>query len=264
MHVLLTRPWDEAVRSAKKLAAIGHTSVLSPVIDIEPTGENWPRGVIDAVIATSARGFQCLNPAPEWPLPEARRLLPLFVVGAKTEEAARARGFEGASRVTLDVKALCSVIGSTLSAPLRVVYLAGRDRKGDLETCCAETGVALELVETYHAQAAPALSDEAVQLIATGALGAVVHFSQRSAGIFLRLMADAALDSASLVHFAISEDAAAPLRAAALPQVVVAQEPSEDALFALLRDIPELGISETSARNAAHEVLSDFQLRGLD
>ncbi len=238
MFVLLTRPLDEALRTAEKLKALGHTAVLSPVIEIVATGAAWPRGVVDAVVATSARAFQCLDLAPDWPLPEARRLYPLFVVGAKTAEAARARGFEGVSQITLDAKALCSVIRDRFEPNARVLYLAGRDRKSDLETCCNKAGVTLEAIETYAAQSAAQLSDEAVRLADEGIIGAVLHFSRRSAEIFLRLTGETRFDPAPLIHVAISADAAAPL--AALPKVVVVQEPSEDAILALFR-LPSSG-----------------------
>ncbi len=236
MLVLLTRPSDEAPRSAEKLKAMGHTAVLSPVIEIEATEAPWPQGVIDAVIATSARAFECLNLAPEWPLPEARRLFPLFLVGTKTAEAARACGFEGRPLITLDAKALSRVIIDRFAASTRVLYLAGSDRKSDLERECADTGLALEVVETYAAQAAANLSNEAVRLVVAGEVGAVLHFSRRSAEIFLRLAAKAGLDPAPLVHIAISEDVAASL--AALPKVVVAAEPNEDAILALCQPSP--------------------------
>ena len=93
MLILLTRPWNQALRSAERLAAIGHTAILSPVLEIRRTGAAWPQGVFDAALATSARAFECLDLAPEWPPPELRRMLPLFVVGATTGEAARAAGF---------------------------------------------------------------------------------------------------------------------------------------------------------------------------
>jgi uroporphyrinogen-III synthase len=230
MLVLLTRPLNEAARSAEKLRAMGHTVILSPVIEIEPTHALWPQGVIDAVIATSARAFECLDLAPEWPLPEARRLFPLFVVGAKTAEAARARGFEGPLRVTLDAKALSRVISDSFTASSHILYLAGIDRKSDLETGCAGTGLALDVVETYGAQAAANLSEEAIHL-AAGDAGVVLHFSRRSAEIFLRLAAKARLDLSPLIHIAISDDVATAL--ASLPKVVVAAEPSEDAILAL-------------------------------
>ncbi len=58
MLVLVTRALDEAMRTAASLAALGHTAILSPVLEIVPTGAEWPAGVVDGVLATSARGFE--------------------------------------------------------------------------------------------------------------------------------------------------------------------------------------------------------------
>lgn len=237
MFVLLTRPQAEAILTAEKLAEIGYECVLSPAVEIVPTGAPWAPGVVDAAIATSARAFRCLELAPEWPMPEARRLLPLFVVGARTAEAARARGFEGRLRTTLDVKALCAVLRDWFEPGTRVLYLAGRDRKADLETFCAEAEIALDVIETYAAEPATSLSREAVRLAAAGELGAVVHFSRRSAEIFLRLAGTAGLDPISLVHIAISEDAAVPL--AALPKVLIASEPNEAGILEIFKAAAE-------------------------
>lgn len=95
MLILLTRALEESKRTAASLAREGHEAVLSPVLEMVPTGGIWPAGVIDGVIATSARAFELLSAPEDWPLPEARRLLPLFLVGERTQEAARERSFEG-------------------------------------------------------------------------------------------------------------------------------------------------------------------------
>jgi hypothetical protein len=79
--------------------------VLSPVLDMVPTEATWPAGIIDGVIATSARAFELLSATPDWPLPEARRLLPLFLVGERTL-AARDRGFEGPAVIAPDANSL--------------------------------------------------------------------------------------------------------------------------------------------------------------
>ena len=94
MLVLLTRALDESKRTAARLAREGHAAVLSPVLDMVPTGAMWPAGIIDGVVATSARAFELLSATPDWPLPEARRLLPLFLVGERTREAARDRALK--------------------------------------------------------------------------------------------------------------------------------------------------------------------------
>jgi len=234
MRVLLTRAKDDAARTAEQLAAMGHEAIISPVIDIVLTGATWPDGVSDAVIATSARAFRSLHLAPQRPLPEVRRLLPLFLVGANTGEAARAAGFEGPFQIAVDAKTLYGLILDRVRPASRVLYLAGRERKSFIEDACAAAGLNIEVVETYSAPAAEILSEEATLQLAVGAIGAVLHYSRRSAEIFLRLAEAAALDPGPVQHAAISEDAAAPLKEAALPRVTVAATPDEASILALL------------------------------
>ena len=238
MLVLVTRALDEAARTAASLAALGHAAILSPVLEIVPTGAEWPAGVVDGVLATSAQAFEFLSAAPEWPAPEARRLMPVYAVGARTLEAARERGFEGRATLAQDARALAREMTETLdrAAPARLVYLAGRDRKPDIEAELAQAGHLVETIVVYAAEPAEALDPEAAALIESGAIGAALHFSRRSAQIFLELAREADLDLARLAHIAISEDAAQPLRVAGLASVRIAADPSEPAMLKLLTD----------------------------
>ena len=236
MLVLVTRAFDEAARTAASLAALGHSAILSPVLEIVPTGAEWPAGVVDGVLATSAQAFEFLSASPDWPALEARRLMPVYAVGARTLEAARERGFEGGGTLAQDARALARAMTETLerAAPARLVYLAGRDRKPDIEAELAQAGHLLETVVVYAAEPAEALDPEAAALIESGEIGAALHFSRRSAQIFLELAREADLDVAGLTHIAISEDAAQPLTAAGLASIRVAAEPNEPAMLELL------------------------------
>lgn len=234
MLVLLTRALDEGTRTATKLAANGHRAILSPVLDMVPTGAAWPPGIVGGVLATSAQAFELFSDLPEWPLPEARRLMPLFVVGARTLEAARERGFEGPSFVAVDAKELAASVIANVDASRHLLYLAGRDRKPDLERTLAEAGKSVETIEVYSAQAAEGLSDEAIALLDAGEIEAVLHYSRRSAEIFLDLASRAHLDVSSLTHIAISSDAAAPLWLIKSNEVHVAEKPNEQAMLALV------------------------------
>lgn len=234
MRILLTRARDEAMRTAEKLNAAGHQALLSPVLQMAPTGAQWPDGVTDAVLATSAQAFDLADFALEWPLPEVRRLVPLFVVGRRTETAARRRGFAGEVRVAADAKDLASDVVATMRPPARLLYLAGHDRKSDLETRCKEAGLNIIAVEIYQACAAEQLSEEAIAAIAESAIDAVFHYSRRSAEIFLELAQKAGVNLHHLQHMAISGDAAAPLQAAGLPFIAIAAQPNEQAMLALL------------------------------
>ncbi|MGB8276604.1 MAG: uroporphyrinogen-III synthase [Methylovirgula sp.] len=234
MRILLTRAPDEALRTAEKLAAQGHQIVSSPVLEMQPRAAAWPSGVIDGVIATSAQAFEQAQFAPEWPLPEARRLLRLFVVGSKTAEAARRCGFTGELTLAPDAKDLAEAIVNAMQPPARLAYLAGHDRKSDLEMRCKEMGLEIIAVEIYEACAAESLSDEAVIALANGEIDAVLHYSRRSVEIFLALAEAAGISPGLVRHMAISADAAAPLQAAGFPFVMIAAEPKEQAILALL------------------------------
>ncbi len=217
-----------------KLAARGHEAVLSPVTAIVARDAHWPPGTIDVLVATSARAFEALRLDPEFPTPETKRLLSLFLVGQRTLDAARTAGFTGPALVAADVKELAPKLIAHLRSTSTALYLAGRERKPDLETTCVSAGFKLALLETYDAEAAASLSEEALVALDARAVDAVLHYSQRSAAIFLELLEVAGFDPAALRHMAISEDAAAPLRELGLPHIEIAGHPDEDSLLALL------------------------------
>ena len=236
MRILVTRARDEAKRTVEKLADLGHQTVISSVLEMTSTGVQWPHGTTDAVLATSAQAFELADFAPEWPSPEARRLLPLFLVGGKTLEAARQCGFAGEAVLAADAKELARMVTAKIQTPKRLLYLAGRDRKSDLEISCKEAGLDIVAVEIYEACAAERLSDEAINAMIKGEIDAVLHYSRRSAEIFLALAEAASIDPIFLHHMAISADAAAPLQAVGMLLVAIAAEPNEHALLALLSD----------------------------
>jgi uroporphyrinogen-III synthase len=239
MLVLITRAADEGARTANRLAVSGHDAILSPVLEMTPTGAQWPSGVVDGVLATSRQAFELFSGSPDWPLPEACRLLPLYMVGERTREAARERGFEGRALVAADAKDLASAVVDALAdgPPSRLVYLAGRDRKPDLEAALKEVGHVVDAVEVYAAQPAEALSEEAASLIEAGEIGAVLHYSRRSADIFLALSREAGVNAASLAHVAISADAAHPLKAAGVSALHIAEQPNEQGMLGAVRII---------------------------
>ncbi|HUB64758.1 MAG TPA: uroporphyrinogen-III synthase [Methylocella sp.] len=251
MLILLTRALEDAKRTAASLAREGHATVLSPVLEMVPTGALWPAGVIDGVIATSARAFELFSAAADWPLPEARRLMPLLLVGERTRDAARERGFEGAALIAPDAKTLVAEIGARFAAPHRLVYLAGRDRKPELEESLTEAGYGIEPIEVYAAQPAESLSEAALALAKTGEIGAVLHYSRRSTEIFLDLARDAGLSIARVNHVCISHDTAAPLLDAGIHGVLIAKTPDEPAMLAIinvLAGLPELSLGQNGNR----------------
>lgn len=236
-RVLVTRARAEAERTAGELRRRGFTPLIAPVLDIAATGAAIPLDDFDAALATSARAALHAGAGLE-----ALRA-PFHVVGANTAEALAARGRRVEARAA-DVAGLIASLRARFRAPARFLYLAGRDRKTELEAFLAAAGHEATIVETYAARAAPALGAEAVAALAKGEVGAVLHYSARSAAIFLSL-ADQAKAPASLresvSHLALSEEIARALKQAGCVHVRAAPAPEEDALLALLEDAPNGG-----------------------
>ena len=224
MRVLVTRPAAEARATALRLLALGHAPLLSPVLEIVPLAGALPQGPFDAVLATSANAFRArLSPL----------ALPLHVAGAQTAGAALEAGWPQASTVALDSRALAVELAHACQSPARLLYLAGRDRKSELEAILTDRGHVVAVAETYAAQAASALQPDVAAALAGGRLDAVLHYSRRSACMFMALAAAAgvAAQAARLAHHCLSRDVAAPLARWGAADVRVAARPQEASLL---------------------------------
>ena len=225
MHVLVTRPLREAQVTAQALRARGHDVTLNPVLEIVGTGASIT-GIWDGVIVTSAQAFDHLDAA----LRDKIRALPFFVVGARSAQAAQSCGFAEPKITAPQVSDLLAHL-KTL-APQRFLYLAGQDRKSDLETGLAASGHIITPLIIYEARAVDALASETITALRANKIDAVLHYSRRSAELFCKLAREAGLGAAltHLRHICISADAAAPFA----DKVVIAKTPDQEGLFAAL------------------------------
>ena len=235
MRLLLTRAADDAARTRAKLLSAGHQVMVSSVIAVVATHVAWPPGVVDAVVATSGHAFAALDLGPTL---EARRLMPLLLVGQRTAAIAREHGFAGPSLIAANATELAVAMPDLPNRPARLVYIAGRDRKSDLETALAMIGQALEVIEVYEAQTVAALTRQSVEALRIGTLEGVLHFSRRSVETFLALALQEGVAVSALTHFCLSEDVATPLREAGCPIIAVAKAPNEPALLKLVGNGP--------------------------
>ena len=232
MRILVTRPPVEAEGTARRLRALGHEPLITPVMRIVPLGIDLTGLAADAVALTSAHAAEFLAAKDV----AALSALPAFAVGARSAEAARRAGFRDVRAGSGDEAALAPYIASALPGGAQVLYLAGRERKGDLPGLLHGQGLVCTVLETYDSVAATALDAQAVAALAAGKLDAVLHYSARSAALLLEL-ADAAGVAAGLselLHLCLSAAVAARLSQLRPGHVRVAARPDEPALFELL------------------------------
>jgi uroporphyrinogen-III synthase len=116
-----------------------------------------------------------------------------------------------------------------------VLYLAGEDRARDLAALTAPAKIAIETCVVYRAKAAERFEETTAEKLRAREFDAVLHFSPRSAGIFLRLARKVRLEPAlnSLRHLCLSDAVAAVLAPIGV-KTEIAARPDEEALLALL------------------------------
>ena len=236
VRLLVTRPQEDAERTAAALRACGHTVMLASLLRIEPIAAEFEPGAFAAVLTTSANAARAI--AAHGRIEELRRL-PLYTVGRRSADATKAAGFTTVRSADGDAHDLISIVAREMAgAAAPLLYLAGEERSIDLDAELARHGLQTRTVIVYRAAAAERLSREAEQAIAAGELDGVLHYSRRSAETFLRCADAAELTQRALVltHFCLSAQVAAPLIVSGAARVRVASRPEEEALLELIAE----------------------------
>ncbi len=156
------------------------------------------------------------------------------MVGEKTLRAAERAGLHANAPALPDAAALAQKLVAAFSAPARLLYLAGRDRKSDLERALTAAGLSVATLEVYEMRAREQWRKTEIECVARA--DAALHYSRRSAEVSLALAFHAGLGALwrNIAHVAISDDAASPLNAAGAKDVVVAAAANEAAMFVAL------------------------------
>lgn len=233
MHLLLTRPDAGAdpdpLRDA--LVAAGHRITLAPLLSIVPTGAVPSFDEVQGLIATSRNGLKAALP-----LPEAVLSLPLYAVGPGTAALGRSLGFRrvlegpGTGR---ELQALIASEADPVAGPL--LHLAGETLAYDLKGPLESQGFVVRTEIVYRAEPG-AFPAEAAELFRQRAFDGVVLMSPRTARVYAKLVADAALGAAArgIAHFCLSEAVGRELETLGGVRLMVARLPNSQEMLALI------------------------------
>src|SRR4029077_13639598 len=99
---------------------------------------------------------------------------------------------------------LAQIVAARLQPAARLLYLAGEERSRDLAGGLRARGFAVETAVIYRATAAPSLLPAAAQALA-GGIDGVLHFSRRSAEVFVEAARAAGVLASALraAHFCL-------------------------------------------------------------
>ena len=227
--MLVTRPEPGASETASRLAALGFTPVLAPVMTIAPRALG-DAGRPQAVLVTSGNAIPAL--------PAALQAVPLLAVGDATAERARRAGFAIVHSAGRDAEALAILTLSLLNPAAGPLLLASGEGHGmALAATLRRHGFTVRRRIAYAALPAEALPAAAVAALASGAVRAAVFFSPLSARRFVTILQRDM--SAEVVRgfeaLAISRPTEAALRPLPWRRVRVASHPTQDEMLTLLQ-----------------------------
>jgi uroporphyrinogen-III synthase len=231
-RVLVTRPIEEAKRTASALERLGHEPLLDPMLAIVCRDDPLPPGPFDALIVTSGNALAALRQRSEG---AALAATPLVAVGKRTGAAARAMGFAEVETPGRDVASLVAHARAHWRQPRRALYLAGADRSGDLVADLAALGHEVTLCVVYEAHQARHFQPETQAALAAGAVDAVLHYSARTADAFIVCAGGPdGMARLGVRHLCLSRKVALVLSEAGAAKVAFASRPEEDELLALI------------------------------
>jgi uroporphyrinogen-III synthase len=229
MRLLVTRPQPGAEHTATALRRLGHRVIVAPVLRVESVKASIPAGGFDGLVMTSANAARAMASHPR--LGELIDL-PLFAVGRRTAAAARDAGFTQVTAADGDAAALETLLRAGVQG--RLLHLAGKDRSGELGAALPSAALSVETVVVYRAVPVEALAKEAVAELAAGDIDSILHYSPRSARVFVDLAERAGVwaSARDAIQLCLSAQVARPLIAAGAMAVRTASTPDEDALIA--------------------------------
>jgi uroporphyrinogen-III synthase len=229
--VLITRPEPGASETAQRVAAMGFTPIVAPLLEIRSTQARMPSsGQIGAILLPSGSAVA--------PLPAIYRRLPVLTVGDATARRAVQAGFTNVASAGGDAVALATLVRARVNPREGTLLLAcGRDQAQALAADLRASGYRVARRVVYAAEPVTLLPDTARVALTDERVGTVLFFSAETARHFTRLVRAAGLlgQLRSREAITIGAQAGMALEAARWARIRVADEPTQDAMLALLR-----------------------------
>jgi uroporphyrinogen-III synthase len=223
--VLITRPREDAARTAALVKSHGYEPLAAPFLTIRTLAPEIPRDV-QAIIVASGNALPAL---PIFPVP-------LLAVGDSTAARARAAGFAHVESAGRDAEALVGLATRMLRPAAGPLLLASGEGQGlRLAAALQANGFSVLRCVTYAAEPVHAFPPEAEAALRANTLHAAFFLSGETAAAFVKLLPSAlrpALEN--VLALAIGKTAADALKPLPWRQVRLARSPTLDDVLALL------------------------------
>ena len=222
-RVWVTRARPGADSTAERLATLGFTPVLAPLLAIRPLDARPDLTGVQALAFTSRNAVQVFAEL------LGDRAPPVFAVGDATAASAREAGFHDVRSAGGDLHALAALIRAE-GAGLSILHPCAAEPAGDLAALVGDTARVTPLA-VYEAVETDATAPEVWDAV-------LIHSPRAARALAARLSAQ---DARGRIAVVISSAAATRLSVRGLAEIRIAAAPTEDALLAALGK-PEVNV----------------------
>ena len=227
-RIWVTRASPGAEATAARLAALGFEALVDPLLDVRDLSP-----VLD-LTGVAALAFTSVNGVAAFARLDDDRTRPVFAVGDRTAQAARAAGFADVISADGDVAALAAlIVAQTSDLDGAVLHPSAQEPAGDLLSPLAQAGLSARRLAVYETVERNPLPETLERL---AELDTVLLHSPRAARKLSEVLAKR--PAPALRALCLSAAVAQPLetlvQAGALASVAFAPHPSETALLHFL------------------------------
>lgn len=240
MRILLTRPRQQSLATARMLHAKGHRVLIDPMLVLRHVPHDPVTGEgVAAVVLTSANALPGLD--------DPLRRLPIFAVGQATAQAAIAAGCAQVEAGPGDGVQLAELIVARVPKEAgTILHVCGEEVRDGLEEALLAAGYRYERLVVYRTEAAARLAPRTVQALQAHEIDAVLFYSPRTAQVFADLVEREQLvpEIAHTSAVCLSEAIAAEVRRLPWRSIEVAARRDQTALLACLEDLAAAMIAQ--------------------
>ncbi|GAN68074.1 uroporphyrinogen-III synthase [Acetobacter orleanensis] len=224
--VLVTRPEPGLSETLAAVSAAGWRAYASPALCITPTNLRALPPRFAACVLTSGQGVQAAQAA----LPLT---CPVYAVGDRTADRARAAGFGRVQSAQGDAEALAALLVRTCTPADGPLLLLSGARQGlELAAHLRKAGFKVMRRVAYTARPVRQVTQEVLSALQAGRITHCLFFSSESAAGWLSALPEAVRQKASrTTAIVISRKTADVLSGAGWTHIVVARHPNAQAMM---------------------------------
>lgn len=227
--MLVTRPEPGLSETLEAVCAAGWVAYAAPALRINPCTLRALPPRFAACVLTSGQAV----PAAQAALPPT---CPLYAVGDRTAERARAAGFGSVQSARGDAEALAALLVRSLTPEDGPLLLLSGARQGyELASRLRQAGFRVVRRVAYRACPARQIPQDVLQALQAGQIGHCLFFSSESAAGWIAALPDNLRSQASrTTAVVISHKAEAVVKAAGWTRIVRARHPNAQGMMAAL------------------------------